>query len=413
MYLIYDQGRRGDRLPHLPLPKKPPRCPAIGIFVSAVSTVPILCLFVNLVLMVYNVTLPISPVTVAAIVTVLLSVFRFFDCLVRTKFDRADIAMILFIIATIGVILRNPGGPHNKIALFLMLPILLWTARTMPYPEIYRAVAVTGGALLSVFYLLVAHTTLATAFGVKIYILEALTLGYRNPNETGMYLLLTIFLTLYGASIMRRRIQISFVLLALAASQMHLMYMTASRTGIVVAAACLAVFLLTIIPPLRYILVSRAVCILVLLVPIAFFVMSYFDLFRTFDIRFLNEIVETGRHELYREAIASLSPLDFLIGDTVTYANVNLHNAYLSTLCAYGALILVNLIVILIFTLRRARTARYSHAGSLAYGFALCIIIQSSTESALLFSGGLFATITSIPFVLAFSHCCSEEEPIL
>lgn len=411
MDLIYDQERQSKRTPCLSLAKGPTRRPIIGVFVSVASTVPLICLFANLVLMIYGIALPISPVAVAAIFAVLLGGFRFFDCLVCRKFDSADAAILVFIILTGIIFLLNPGEPRSKIALFLMLPLLLWSARSVSYPAIYRTVALTGGALLSVFYLLVAHTTLATAFGVDIYLAENLTLGYRNPNETGMYLLVTIFLMLYGASVMRQKSEVCFILLALAASQMHLMYLTLSRTGFIITAACLAVFLITMVPPLRRILVSRTVCVLVLLVPIVFFVATYLDLFHIFNIQFMDEVVETGRNMLYRDAIASLSPLDLLLGDPTSYANVNLHNAYLSTLCAYGLPILVNLIVVLIFALRKARTARCSHAGSLAYGFILCIIVQNATESALLFSGGLFAVATSVPFVLAFSHCPSERSP--
>ncbi len=401
------------RIPRLPLPTAPLYSPLCQAAITALGVLPLFCFFLHVALLVYGVQLPISLVTLSAAAVYALCAIRFYECLAR-GFDRFDLSALAFMLLSVLVALRSASAASlEKLVLYLMLPALLWVMRSIPHPRVYRGVAVVLGVFLAGFYLLVAHTDVASASGVPVRntddVSPVLTLGYPNPNETGIYLLLVLFLVLYGAFLTRRRPELSISLLLLSLSQMHLVILTDSRTCILSAVFLYVVFLASLIPSLSALITTRTLLLCALAVPLLFFLASYFDLFNTLNISILHQSAESGRHTIYKSVFDGLSPLDFLLGDHAAHAGINQHNAYLSILSAYGLPALAAFVLLLYLYIRRGSGVYRSQPGTLSYGFLLCLTVHNSSEAAIFTFGGIYAILVSIPFALLSTHLPKPE----
>lgn len=284
---------------------------------------------------------------------------------------------------------------------FLEIPLLICA-----YPEvrsgkqIRKAVYACFG-LLSVFYIALSFTDLAniyyTDYGKKQ--MSFLTLGYNNPNETAMYLFVTIIvLSCFFMESHKLFNKISSVILIVL--MVALIWRTSSRTSLVVC-----IFYLFMLLYYQKRKLSSYLRIISNIIPIAFFVLTIIFEESLMEIMLLGETVETGRLYIYKDFLNSLNPWRFLVG-WYPYYFENLHNAILTIFSTIGV---VGTGIYLGFLNIKLRYIHNSINIMSVEKFSLlglyCIIIYMSAESAFFVSGGAFAVM----FISIYLLCITDE----
>lgn len=232
-----------------------------------------------------------------------------------------------------------------------------------------------------------------------------LTLGYDNPNQTGMYLLITLIILYCAWNYYTKKILKALILIDILYMG-KLLFETSSRTCILVGILITAAVLLKtgefILYKKRY-TVSLFTVTGCLLLPTAFlFLYPYLynnGLIRFFEIGGKTDF--SSRSIIFSQVLSDLKG-HFLFGDFSTYLLQNTHNGILSVLSSLG---IVGLIAFYIYYFRAyfnmIENGLRSRAAYTAFIGLLGVFIHASAEGALITGGSMYAGTLSVLIFLA------------
>ncbi|MBQ8747339.1 MAG: hypothetical protein IJZ08_05660 [Clostridia bacterium] len=243
---------------------------------------------------------------------------------------------------------------------------------------------------LATYYLFLALSPLA--FNYKgpygIVQLSSLTLGYQNPNQTGMYLLVCFFILL-GATTFFEEMKWKIIYAAASAVVGILIILTDSRACILLAIGYTIYYIFfrkNSWPALTAILTKIA-----FIIPIAVFVFIIGFQQTSQNIQLLGEVFDTGRFAIYTDVFKQYNFMEFVLGSFVEYRYENLHNAYLSVFATSGIFVVVFFVLFLrgrFLEIHKNVTRCYQQ---LAYIGLLMLIVHMSIEAAFFTAGSVYA----------------------
>lgn len=214
-----------------------------------------------------------------------------------------------------------------------------------------------------------------------------LTLGYENPNQTAMYLLITIIILYCALSYYRNKLA-RILILSDIIYMAVLLFKTSSRTSIVIGVIVTVIILFK-----KKYYISKYIVIGILLLP-AIFMFLYPYLYKNgwiFLFQFGGKTDYSSRSIIFLNVLLSLKN-KFLFGAFGTYQLKNIHNGTLSVFSSLG---LVGLVLFYIYYFRayfnifknsiKSKTALISLIGLLA------VFIHACTESAFIVGGSMYA----------------------
>lgn len=314
-----------------------------------------------------------------------------------------QILTIIFMVsfALVSYLLSNSSGMYQwivRLLCYLALPVyLLYLDYLKPDKWTLHFIFLLS-VIASLFFAALSFSSLRYA-GYENYVGTSgawMTLGYENPNQTAMYLLVTQIILL-GAFYYYSKKSIRFLLFADVMYMGWLIIQTSSRTCIMISVLILVIGVLR-----KKFNIQKYIVTAILILPLLFFVL-YPYLFGSGPVNSLEIVGKTdysARGEIFRSAFTSVSNR-FLLGDFSKYQLENLHNGPLSV---YASLGLIGLIIFYIYYLR-------AYYRILSYGFQcqtafiaflglLSVFIHSCTESSFLTGGAMYAGSLSVLILL-------------
>ena len=216
--------------------------------------------------------------------------------------------------------------------------------------------------------------------------IDELTLAYRNPNETSMYLF-ACFLSLLIAFFFYKRFILKLMFGANAVMVFKLVWLTQSRAGIVSCVLAIIAFVLIKIIPVNSFVTKLAIAVPWIMVAIIYFFNE-----KLVEINFLGSSVETGRINVFDKVLGNLNFIKFLFGDFATHSFDNLHNVYISifgTIGIFGVILYSSYLSNALISSSDKTVDNLSD--KMAYLCVLLMVVYSSVEAALFVAGSAYA----------------------
>ncbi len=259
---------------------------------------------------------------------------------------------------------------------------------------------------LSLYYMVLFFTPVANVYGNDF--LLTLTLGYSNPNQTGMYLLVCFFILFSATSYYKRPI-VRFIYSGAAILIGLLIFGTGSRACILLALAYTVYYIFfskNSWPVLTTILTKIAFW-----VPIAVFIFIMFFTNLSRDLQFMGETFETGRFSIYSRVFENYSFLKFLLGDFARYRYDNLHNAYLSVFATSGIIVAIFFVIFLRNRFLEIHQRVIHRHQQLAYMGLVMLVVHMSIEAAFFTAGSVYAiSVMSLVWIATQKHQIHDIE---
>lgn len=344
-----------------------------------------------------------------AILTITTVIAFFFLCQDSTgaayKVNDLTYLFLMVALVTLCAVLSHPVNMDlvKKLLVFFQLPVLLMVAKRAASKTsrdwIYAINAVYP--ILCVYYY---NSSFSHRFvgPYRETDIETLTLGFNNPNEAAIYLMICAFLLLAALFRYKNR-WIRVTLLAELLWMVFLIYQTRCRAAVFLIAA---VVLGTV--SWRQMKVTVRFVRVVFASAALFFVALYL-LPALQSLTFMGDTLDTGRSVLFLVYINNLSFESFLFGDFQNYTLNNLHNAFLSIVAAFG---IVSALLVWCFFYQgfkhicvRVPKSREHKALLLS---CMAVVLHSAVEAVLLVNGVVYATFVFL--ILFMTSGCEREE---
>lgn len=221
-----------------------------------------------------------------------------------------------------------------------------------------------------------------------------LTLGYDNPNQTGIYLMLSFFIMLSAVFAAKKRWQRRGCVL-LCGALCYLLWETECRTCIVLAAVVLILTIFKFLPRLK-----AGARLIVFLIPLVSLILVRTIPDTLTALSFMGDVVDTGRYLVFDQLFSNLTIGSFLFGDVVGYAGTNMHNSYLSLLAMFGILTTIMYVMFLSTSLKAYCKKLSGFSSYVAYAGVLAVIVHGAAEGTLIISGTVYAGMAGLLFLL-------------
>lgn len=314
----------------------------------------------------------------------------------------SDLLILLVMILSILLSMFISGNISYRwivVAMCLMeIPLFMGALDEVSRDSIRKAVYVCFNCLI-VFYICLSFTSLShiyyTNYGPRN--VSYLTLGFSNPNETSMHLFSCEIVFAVELFDVRGKF-LKCTAIAGSVAAIILICCTQSRTGII-----MSVFFWLAVWIFRKRRVNAIVCLVSILVPIAFAVLLLSLSDTSFELQLMGDAFDTGRASIYRRVLSGLNATKFLFGN-YNFEFQNLHNAFWSIFGTIGAIGAANYFLFIYRKLRDTqKTIGVYNAGKIALIGMLAIIIYSSTEAAYFVAGSAFSAEVISVYLLAVS----------
>ena len=330
----------------------------------------------------------------------LVALFFVFNHCIRNynPYKTQQLVTIIFLLAYtfLSFLLSNGSGLYTyiiRILCYLALPIyFMYLDYLKPDKWILNFIFILN-ILISLVFISLSFSNLRYA-GYESFLgtdKAWLTLGYFNPNQTAMYLLITIIILLCALYYYKHKL-LRFLLLLDIVYLGTLLYDTSSRTSIGVGILILIAVLLKRRPS-----ISKGLILVVLSLPLLFLLLYplMYEKGWIYILEFGGKMDYSSRSVIFEMILTSVQDR-FLFGDFSAYQLQNLHNGVLSV---YSSLGIVGLLLFYLFYTRaylhlqarglNSRTAYISMIGLLS------IFLHACTESAFLVGGSIYAASLS------------------
>lgn len=286
-----------------------------------------------------------------------------------------------------------------RIICYLALPIyLIYVDYLRPDKRMINTIYIIN-ILTSLVFIALSFSKYRYA-GYEIYMgtdKAWLTLGYFNPNQTAMYLIVNIIVLLSALSYYKKRIFKGLLL-------MDILYLclllldTSSRTSIGIG---IIILMATIFNHKKRI--SKLMVLTTLAIPLVFLLLYpwAYENGLIYLLEFGGKMDFSSRSVIFTNILKSVKD-QFLFGNFSAYQLQNLHNGVLSV---YSSLGLVGLFFFYNFYIRAylhlQESSIQSRTAYIAMIGLLSIFIHSCTESAFLVGGSVYAGSLSVLILLA------------
>ena len=278
---------------------------------------------------------------------------------------------------------------------FLELPMLM-TAFDISNKKV-KYIIYAVFSLSAVWLALLSISPLAYTFSEEYgeTTIKELTLGFSNPNQTAIYLLIHFLVLLIGVNDIPAKV-LKFFNAANAIFMLRLIAKTGSRTGLILAISVLLIICLKKARP-----VAKFLTGIVYVVPIfvAFFILFGSAIYQHWTV--LGDEFDTGRATIYAAVFEGLNLEEFFFGNYHVYAQQNLHNSFVSVFAAYGIIVVGLFFLFFFLKTRRIFLGAKNDVQYIAFLAFYAIIVYSSMEAAFLISGSIYAV-----FVFSLYYLC-------
>lgn len=330
----------------------------------------------------------------------LFAIYLFATNLTGNKVERTEaLFVVLVAITAVCYILTCKSNVFGKLVqymCFLMLPgccVLYKHAGRIG--ELKKAVYIANILYALLFVALTSADNSHMAwdeYGLKE--VEELTLGYENPNETAMYLMLNSF-CLVATAFAAKKFIVKAISGVLAVQIIYMVFETRSRTCIVL---CVVFLVLTLVQ--KWFRIGKKVLNVAVFLPAAvLLVMMQFPEWIA-SLRFMGEVADTGRIMIFTSFFKEWNLGTALLGDFLKYGGDNLHNSFLTLMGMFG----IPAAIYYMYFLHKSTTA-YSEKLETPVAYSgyvgwVMMIIHGIAEGALLVAGTVYAGMAGALLIL-------------
>lgn len=280
---------------------------------------------------------------------------------------------------------------------FLTLPLMLIYSMLFRIDERCKDVIFIYGVMISLLFIHLYHSDLrykyTDAYGVTY--MDAVTLGYPNPNQTAMYLFLCATILFIGAIYIKSKyLKCFFALDGCYIS--WIMLQTEART----AALLLAAFGALSVVAMRRRITVRWVN-LALFAPAGYVLLWPILRLLQQDVTILNDSIFNGRELIFARYFDNLNLIMFLFGDLSTFRLENLHNGYIAIAASMGMVVCIGYVLLFKSCILRnlPDTNMPAHI-RVAFVGVLCAIMYTCGEAAFFVGGSNYAIMFFALYVL-------------
>lgn len=308
--------------------------------------------------------------------------------------------VLVLIISVFSIIISNQLSYKSIVSLisFLEIPLFVLSLNTISSEKIekiiYRSFIIISIFLIILSFLPVAHI-FENIYGVSY--LDFLTLGYGNPNKTGMILFGCFAVLISYINYEKKTIKKMFVLADTAYIFLMIIW-TQSRVCIVISV------LLIIFSFISNKNIIRIICNFCYIVPIVFAPIFIFFPKQLMQSNFMGETIDTGRLSIYMNVFNNLNIKNILIGN-YAYQFGNLHNLYISVFATIGILGVILFALLYFNILKKISCSYHSASNKIALLAFSLFLLHSSVEAAMFLSGSSYAAIIILLYILSINAC--------
>lgn len=326
----------------------------------------------------------------------------------KVRVEAADLCFLAVIgLSAISMVLGGLSGMLKAAVAylcFLMLPGYIVLYRQADNISRLKAAVYIANVFYTGVYIGLRFTDRAFvyygAYGKEI--IEDLTLGYGNPNETGIYLMLSFFIMLSAFFAVKKWWQKLGTFL-LSGVLFYLLWETDCRTCVILAAIVPVLAVFKCLPRLKS--GSRLIAFLIPLISLILVRVMPDTLM---ELSFMGEVADTGRYFVFDRFFDRLTVGSFLFGDVARYPGSNMHNSYLSLMAMFGLLTTIVYVLFLSTSLKAYYNKLSNTQSYVAYAGVLAVIIHGAAEGTLIMSGTVYAGLAGLLFLLMLPE---ETEP--
>ncbi len=330
----------------------------------------------------------------------LLAIYLFITKVISKKVERTEALFVgLVAITAVCYVLTCKSALAGKLVsymCFLMLPgCCVLYRHAGQVQKLKKAIYFASICYAVLFIALIYAPNSHVAYGhYGLEEVEELTLGYQNPNETAIYVMLTFFFLVAAFFGMKKRIWkgISGVLVV---QMLYIVLQTQSRTCIVL---CVAFLVLTLLQK-WFRIKGKTLKVAVILPAAVLFVMMEFPQWIA-RLRFMGEVADTGRVLLFKNYFNNWGMSQALLGDFAKYGSGNMHNSFLTLMAMFG----IPMAIYYMYFLYKNTTAYSKNAENpvayLGYVGWIMMIIHGVAEGTLLAAGTVYAGLMGLLLVL-------------
>lgn len=328
------------------------------------------------------------------------TVLAVINMLRRVWVDSSDICFLAVIcFSAISMVLGGLSGMLKAAVAylcFLMLPGYIVLYRRADNISRLKTAVYIANVFYTGIYIYLRFTDKAFifygAYGKEI--IDDLTLGYGNPNEAGIYLMLSFFIMLSAVFAAKKWWQ-RWGTCLLSGAICYLLWETNCRICIILAAVILVLTVFKCLPRLK-----SGIRLIAFLIPLISLILVRVIPNILKEMTFMGDVVDTGRYFVFDRFFDGLTVGSFLFGDVARYPGSNMHNSYLSLLAMFGVLTAV-IYVLFLNTSLKAYYRKLSNTQSyVAYAGVLAVIIHGAAEGTLIMSGTVYAGMAGLLFLL-------------
>ena len=289
-----------------------------------------------------------------------------------------------------------------QLVCFFMLPISILLYKSVYNVEFAKKTIYLFNFLYTILWTILSFSSLSHVFYGEYgkETIDSLTLGYANPNQTGMFLMISFIIALSASQYENGKVyQIVHFIQSIWTA--FLIIQTQSRTCIILMIIILILWLLKRIDK-----INNAFIAFCFILPAAMAVAFLLGGERIQEWIILEEEFGTGRVYLIQKVVKDLSFGEFLFGDFSKWIGNNLHNSYFTIFAIFGIVGFVAYIIFLWKTVQDyfKQVDKKSHSSMIAFLGVLVVIVHGATEAALLTSGMVYASLVSLLFILTLNE---------
>ena len=315
----------------------------------------------------------------------------------------AFILYFVVIIAAVTCGISAVLGKPVQLACFLMLPtcILLFKS-TVNVKTIKVAIYVANAVFLLLWTVLFFIPSISHAFYNEFgkQTIEELTLGYDNPNQTGMYLVVSFVIALSGFRRKNNKV-IQSLFLVESIWTAYLTILTLSRVCI---ALIIFISVVWLVGGARK--AGKKTTAVILFVPLVFALLLIFGNEKFLNTILFGDTLDNGRSLMVKEFVETLNPLTFIFGNFAKFIGNNMHNGYVTIFAVTGIFGIIVYLGFLwnVLSSYLNQIDNNSPSDKIAFVGILAVILHFTVESAFLTSGMIYALFVGLLFVLTLNE---------
>ena len=340
------------------------------------------------------------PTRFTIILPVVLAVVMFFNYLRRDRLKPMELCFLgIILFSVLGVAVSGASALLGKIVeymCFLMLPAYGILFREVKSVKPIKIAIFIANFFYAGLFVFLSFTDIAYRY-VGEYGIEytyGMTLGYANPNETGMYLLVS-FAIMLSLFFYTDKLYVKALAALFGGYLFYCIVMTESRICLIL------VILLLIVQFTGWIRrTGKNTAKIVTLIPAIFAVILIFAPSFLDSLQLMGDSLEGGRSAVIKPFLAKLDFSVFLFGDFSEFAGHNLHNSYVTKFAFFGIFTVIVYTFFLQNMLHEYRARLSDKCAWCAYAAFLCIILHGIAEATFITSGTVYAGLVGLLLLL-------------